>query len=261
MIRELSADKTRPQPPGLAQTERVQRDVPEGAEEPKTGCLTTSIALIMSQLTAAQTPTVSVATDAAASATPARGEIPLTPGQLAAVAAARHRGRKIRRATAVAAVSGWTTAVFASLTLLCGLFSVAALALGIGLAAVAFVELRGARQLRRFRLSAPRALAFNQMVLCGILLAYAAWGVAHALLAPSPYETYLAGGGQVADVLEPIDRLQRAAVIAFYTLLIGFSLLAQGCMSAYYFSRRRHLLAYMNRTPKWVLDMLRVAGG
>jgi len=32
-------------------------------------------------------------------------------------------------------------------------------------------------------------------------------------------------------------------------------------MAAYYFSRRRHLLAYVNRTPMWILEMIRAASG
>ena len=92
-------------------------------------------------------------------------------------------------------------ACFAFLTLLSGLFSLPALILGLALTVVAYVELRGARKLRRLDITAPRQLGFNQIALGGLLLLYGGWGVAQALFAPSPYEAYLAAGGQVAEAI------------------------------------------------------------
>ncbi|MHC4766382.1 MAG: hypothetical protein ACYTF2_14895 [Planctomycetota bacterium] len=84
----------------------------------------------------------------------------LTNEQLVAITQARRQGRKISRAATVAAVSGWTLAVFAFLTLLFGLFSLTSLLLGVGLGIVAYIELRGSRELRRFDETAPRRLGW-----------------------------------------------------------------------------------------------------
>jgi hypothetical protein len=160
----------------------------------------------------------------------------------------------------VAAVSGWTLTVFAALTLLCGLFSASALLPGAGLAVLAWLELRGSRRLRLFDLSAPCRLGWNQIALATLIAACGVWGIVSAVTGASPYESQLAAGGPVAEALQPIDRLQRVLTVLFYAVVIVFSLLTQGGLSAYYFTRRRHLSAYLSNTPSWIVDMLRVAG-
>ncbi len=177
--------------------------------------------------------------------------------QLQAITVARHQGRKISRAAMVAAISGWTMAFFAAISLLTGLFSLPSFLLGIGLGVVAFVELRGARGLRAVDLNAPRTLALNQLGLLVLVIAYAGWGVVTALVGPGPYDEQIAAGGAIAESLAPIDQLTRTIKVAIYAAVIGGSVLAQGCGSAYYFSRRRHMTAYLQSTPKWVVETLR----
>lgn len=192
-------------------------------------------------------------------AVPAAGpaSFPLAPDQLADIAQARARGRKVNRAATVAAFSGWSTAVLAFLTLLGGLFSLPALALGASMAGVAMVELRGARALRRLDPAAPKRLALNQLALFLMVGGYSIWCVAQALLAPGPYEPYLAAGGQVADMLEPIARLHATVTIVFYSALLVCSAIAQGLAAVYYVTRRRHIDDFLDITPPWVVHMLR----
>ena len=52
---------------------------------------------------------------------------PLTQEQMQAITAARQRARKVRRASGVAAFSGWTLAFFAAVSILSGIFSLRAL--------------------------------------------------------------------------------------------------------------------------------------
>jgi hypothetical protein len=179
--------------------------------------------------------------------------------QLRALAWARQQSRRISRAALVAGISGWTLAVFSLLTLLGGLFSLPSLLLGVGLAAVAYRELRGSKGLRAMDPAAPGRLGVNQLVLGAMILAYAAWGMAQALTAASPYESYLQAGGPVAESLAPIDRLHRMVTFAFYAAVICVSVVAQGSLAAYYFTRRRHVLDFLRETPAWIVDMLRVA--
>jgi hypothetical protein len=145
------------------------------------------------------------------------------------------------------------------LTLLFGLFSLTSLLLGVGLGIVAYIELRGSRELRRFDETAPRRLGFNQIALGAMIVVYCAWGIWLAVAGPGPYDSYLAQGGDTADMIAPIDRLNRSITAAFYTLLICVSVVAQGCTSLYYFTRRRHIVAYVSKTPAWVIEALRVA--
>ncbi len=185
----------------------------------------------------------------------------LTPEQLGAIGLARHQGRKIGRAASVATFSGWSMACFAGLTLLSGLFSLPALLLGIGMSVIAYIELRGARRLRRFDLGAPRQLGLNQIALGVLLFGYGLWGLLNALFGPSPYEQYLAAGGQMAEVIAPIEHLNRAIGVLFYALVILCGVFAPAGAAVYYFSRRRHLVAYLKNTPQWVIDTLRLAAG
>ena len=185
----------------------------------------------------------------------------LAPEQLQALAITRQRAAKISRAAIVAALSGWTMAFFAAITFLSGLFSWPALLIGAALGVIAYVELRGSKGLRRFDLEAPRWLGYNQMALGVLLVAYGAWGLVHALVAASPYESYLAGGGPVAEMLEPIDRLNRAITVIVYLAVILAGMAAPAFGSVYYFTRRRHIVAYLEQTPDWIVETLRIAAG
>ena len=179
--------------------------------------------------------------------------------QLQAIADARQAARRIMRAAGVATFSGWTMVLFASITLLGGLFSLQAFLLGIGLVVVAYVELRGAKAVRAFDCAAPRRLALNQIALLVMVTIYAVWGLVHTLGAPGPYDEYIATGGQVGEMLEPIDRLSRFVMLAVYVTVIFGTIAAQGCAAVYYVTRRRHIVAYLQRTPDWIVDALRVS--
>jgi hypothetical protein len=181
----------------------------------------------------------------------------LTREQLAAFTQARVRGRKISRAATVAAVSGWTLAFFAFITLIGGLFSFTSLLLGVGLGIVAYLELRGSKGLRRFDETAPLRLGFNQIALGAMIVVYCGWGIWLAVAGPGPYDSYLAQGGDTAEMIEPTAQLHTAMTSAFYALLICVSVVAQGCAALYHFTRRRHMIAYLRETPAWVVEALR----
>ncbi len=197
-------------------------------------------------------------TDARARPTAApRRDGSISPDQLQAITIARYQGRKISRAALVASISGWTMAFFGAVSVLFGLFSLPSFLVGLGLGVVAFIELRGAKGLRALDLTAPRTLALNQLGLIVVVTAYAGWGLVTALVGPGPYDEQIAAGGPIADSLAPIDHMRRVITVAVYAAVIGGSVLAQGCASAYYFSRRRHMTDYLKSTPKWVVETLR----
>ena len=170
---------------------------------------------------------------------------------------ARQRGRKIRRAAGVALFTGWTVSIFAAITLLFGIFSVTALLLGSALAVVGYNEFSGAKLLRRLDLRAPRRLGLNQIGLCGVLIVYSLWSIYSALTGPSPYAAALPSGGEMAGMLGSIERLQTIVTLAVYGALIFFSLIFQGGTAWYYFTRSRHIQAYISETPQWIIDLER----
>jgi len=77
-----------------------------------------------------------------------------------------------------------------------------------------------------------------------------------ALFGPGPYAEQLAAGGTIAETFAPIDHLTRVITVALYAAVIGGSVLAQGCAAVYYFTRRRHMTAYLQSTPEWVVEIL-----
>jgi hypothetical protein len=122
---------------------------------------------------------------------------------------------------------------------------------------VAYIELRGSRELRRFDETAPRRLGFNQIALGVMIVVYCGWSIWQAVTGPGPYDSYLAQGGDTAEMIEPIAQLHTAMTSAFYALLLCVSVVAQGCAALYHFTRRRHLIAYLRETPAWVVEAMR----
>lgn len=188
---------------------------------------------------------------------PASHAGPLSSDQLAQLAAARARARKIRRAVAAARFSGWTTAIFGGLTLIGGLFSVPALLLGLAMLACAITELRAASRLRELHPGAPARLAWNQGALCVSICAYCGWNLYAALTGPSSLATpALEGAGEIVASAEELARGISAIV---YGSAIFISILVQGLTALYYASRARFVRDYVRATPAWVIDVQRAA--
>lgn len=183
----------------------------------------------------------------------------LSAEQLALIVEAQRRTRTLRRAAAYAAISGWTLAFFAFLSLLGGLSSAASLLLGIALAIVAYFEIRGSRALKRFDPGAPRQLGFNQIALCIIVVLYAGWQIFGAISGPGRYAQYANQPQQVTNMLESISNLERVVMVAVYGLLIVGTLIAQGIGAIYHFTRARHVRAFLQNTPRWTIEVLRRA--
>src|SRR4051812_34183815 len=134
----------------------------------------------------------------------------LSPEHFAQLAEARRRAKKIRRAASVASFDGWATGIFGGLTFFVGLvsFSWIGIVLGAAMLIIAWIEFRGARQLRQLDPNAATSLALNQVVFGAALLLYAIfnlWSVARGQnylsdqLANSP-ELAQAGLGSINDL-------------------------------------------------------------
>jgi len=179
---------------------------------------------------------------------------PLTPDQLAQLTAARLAGRKIRRAVSVATFDGWTIAIFAALTFLCGLSSPATILLGLGMAVVSYVELTNAAKLRRVDPSAPRRLAFNQLALASMLILYALWSL-HTQSDNKELQSLIASEPAAAEMLKSLQPLVQRITVAIYASLIAVAILAQGGTALFYYTRTKHIQAYLAQTPPWILQL------
>ncbi len=178
--------------------------------------------------------------------------IQLTPQQLRELADSRAAHKYIRRAIAVANFDGWTIAVFAIINCLCGLGDLQSMVIGAVMGVMAYVEIRGASQLRRLDQSAPRRLAINQILLGLLLCAYAVWRIYDYLHGPSPYAALSAADPKIGKRFEDMFR---SLAVALYGCLIIFAILAQGGAAIFYFTREKHLRDYRQRTPAWILQM------
>jgi len=178
--------------------------------------------------------------------------IQLTPQQFRELADARAAGKYVRRAIAVATFDGWALAAFAMVNCICGLADFQSFIIGVALGGLAYVEIRGAAQLRRLDESAPRRLGINQILLGTLLAVYAIWKIYEYLHGPSPYAALSQADPKVGKRFE--DMFTSMAV-AFYGCLIMFAIVAQGGAALFYFTREKYLKEYRQRIPAWILQM------
>ena len=189
---------------------------------------------------------------------------PLTAEHLDQLAQAKLRAKKVRKAGRVAVVNGYILAVFscgsllfAAIGAMFGELDVIGLVMGVGLALVAWNEFRGRGRLLRFELGGCRLLGWNQLGLMAMVVGYAAWMLGKALWGANPYEEAVAGEPLLAGPLGGIGQLYKTISLAIYGGLIAGTLIFQGLNSLYYFTRRKHVQAYLRETPEWVVQLQR----
>ena len=189
--------------------------------------------------------------------------VPFTAEHQTVIEAAQQRAKKIRNAAFVAAFNGWSTAVFAGFTCLYavvamafGNLSVVALVIGAGLSIVAYNELRGRRMLQQFNLRGPILLGWNQIGFLAMITVYCAFRIFQTLTGDGEYDQAIRQSPELAEVLGPIDGMVQWAFLATYALVFVVSAVFMGGNAIYYFTRRKHVRAYLNETPAWVVDLL-----
>ena len=128
------------------------------------------------------------------------------------------------------------------------------------LCAVGVLEYEGFRRMRRADPAAARFLGRNQLALLGIIIAYSVIQmvtfspkqVKEAAISPEARSQLAALPEMQKAIDAEIDRYAPLATYGFYGLVIFLSLLCQGGLAMYYFTRRRHLEAFHSQTPPWV---------
>jgi hypothetical protein len=186
---------------------------------------------------------------------------PLSDAHLRQLADARDAAKGVRRVVGVARMSAWTTGILGGCTLLGVLFGdLTSLVLGAALVAISVREHHLSTRLARFDADAPRRLATNQLILGGVLVAYAAWQFLGAYRSNG-----LSGGSQpigdaqVDRMLGEIGDLTRRVMMGFYVAVALGGAAGPALMSLYYRRARSRLAAFVDRTPTWITQTLRAA--
>lgn len=188
---------------------------------------------------------------------PAAAAPALTPVQLQELAEARTRAARLRRAASYATFDAWCIAILGGLTLVFSLLNVTALLMGGAMCVIAFIEFRGVKKLSALDPAAPRLLGFNQLAFAGLLIAYALWSIYATVTGPDPYAAYVGQAPELDDMLGPIRELTTQVTLAAYIGLIIVATVVQGGTAWYHFSRARHLRAYVQQTPQWIMQLQR----
>ncbi|MEX2309367.1 MAG: hypothetical protein WD738_17340 [Pirellulales bacterium] len=180
---------------------------------------------------------------------------PITPELRHELALAKGRSKPIRKAASVAAFNGWATGIIAAISAPFALFSVAGFLMTVGLAVVAYNEFRGRKRLLKFDPASAAFLGWNQIGFFTLIVVYSLWMLATSIgslaaeLQASP-ELVTALGS-----LDEFDGIYRRVVVAFYGAIISLSALFEGLNAFYYFTRSKHVDAYLQETPAWVQEI------
>lgn len=184
---------------------------------------------------------------------------PLSASHRRELTAARDRARPIRKAARVAAFNGWSSAAIAALSAPFSIWSPVGAVLTAGIAFVALNEFRGRKKLLNFEPAGATLLAWNQLGLLAMIIAYCLWMMQGSLGDGGSLSAELQGFSELDSSLAgTVDSLQpmiQQVVRGFYLGVIALSLLFQGGTALYYFSRRRLVEDFVAETPEWVREI------
>ncbi len=165
------------------------------------------------------------------------------------------RNKVIRKAARVASFNGWTTAVIAALSAPFALFSVAGFLVTVVLSVVAYNEFRGRNRLNQFDPTAASLLGWNQIGFLILIVIYCIWAMFIGINQADSALAEFSSNPEFADLLGSPDQLgglYELLVYAVYGSVIVLSVVFQGLTAFYYFTRRKHIEAYVRTTPEWV---------
>ena len=168
------------------------------------------------------------------------------------------RSRKVRRAANVAAMSGWTLAFFALVTLMSVIVGdFLSIPLGVVLGVLAYNELRGGAMIRRFEPAGATRLAYNQIALGVVIVVYSVWSLISALRSPDlAAATASVGDPQVSAMLGSITNI---VTYGLYGTMVAVGVIVPGLTAIYYQTRARLIRDVLAATPPWVIAALRAA--
>lgn len=162
------------------------------------------------------------------------------------------RMKTVLRPARVARVNGWTVGVFGVLSVLLGLVSGGGgVVVGLALVAVAWNEMRGIKRLQALDPEGARILAWNQLILGGVVAVYCAAAIARARVSPDPSMKELEElGGIPAGLIAELTTVLYGAVAAIVVIV-------QALFARYHFKAGEKVAAFRRDTPAWVVELLR----
>ena len=164
---------------------------------------------------------------------------------------------KIRTVVATAKIDGGSIAVFAGLTLMLGWYDIPSIIIGLGMATIAFIELRGASRLAALDASALGTLALNQLVFALLLFSYGGFQFWKSLYGESAYVQAIESTPELKDMLGDVETIVRTILCVAYGALMVVAVACQGGLAMYYLSRRKVVREYLAATPPWVVAVQR----
>jgi len=177
------------------------------------------------------------------------------------------RRRKVKRAAGTARGSAIVTLVIglAALPFVVVSPSFSGLVVVAGILVVGVREWKGYGKMRRAEAGAASYLGWNQVALVGVITFYCLFQMASfsteevksAAISPEARSLLAVMPGMAADMDRMIERLAPYVVYGFYSLVMLVSVLAQGAMAVYYFSRRKYVETFNRQTPEWVRQVFR----
>ena len=196
---------------------------------------------------------------------------PLSPEQLGEVGEARQRVRRIAGAVGLARFNFRSFVVIAILSLPFVFFYPTTLVAVACLCWLAAVERRGGRMLKELEPNGGRVLAYNQISLLVLVVAYCGWQIARSHSSATPFDEVLSSNLALTELeetgmlpggttgLDDMNRLFRISVTIFYGAVMVLTALLQGGCAWYYYSRYRLLKDFQAQTPPWVREVLKAA--
>jgi hypothetical protein len=188
----------------------------------------------------------------------------LTVAQYEAISRANHLYKPIRRAMGIASFNAYGAAFMAILAIPFAPFSITAAIAMFVLAAVACIETRGRLLLQRLNPAATKWLGWNQAFFLAMIALYCAFAIVQAMLNPVDL-TQTQGFNQlpqnVQDMITEFNDLYAVLVFAIYGVIAGLSALYLGLICLYYFTRRKHILRFIEESPAWVVALYRMDAG
>jgi hypothetical protein len=195
---------------------------------------------------------------------------PLDARDLAVLDRAFARRRGLARAVLLARTNGITLLLSAVLCLASSVLDPRLLLAVLVLGGCGLAEMRGARQLQKLDLRAPKWLVANQMVLLFAVALYCMAGIYSGFRAASPTSDlareYPDMAAQLDNLAESLgtdessalfNHAYRAAVVGFYLAVLGACALYQGACAYFYFKRADAIRAHLAQTPAWALEVQR----
>jgi hypothetical protein len=194
------------------------------------------------------------------------GASPLSEADMAAIRRAIVLRAPLTRAGRIARTSAITTLVIAACTLPCLLLgpSLSILIITAGLAVVGVIDYRASRQMLQAKPGTHSVLCRNQLCLLGVIVLYCGIQMAtfsteearNAALSPETRSQLVA----LPDMQQSIDNIvdKWAAVFHYglYGAFILLSVLCQGGLAFYYFTRRRSIEQFNASTSLWIRRLL-----